>query len=142
MEKTATRIAGVATHESRAFYTQCLAQTDLPNPIGLPRQVVDALVDGLSTEDPVLDIEYIAQALKMSTRTLQRHLKQYDTTFASLRDQVRRHYAIKYLLEEYLTINDVYKALAFTNRASFYSWFKRWSGIAPNDLKKLHTRLQ
>jgi AraC-like DNA-binding protein len=54
-----------------------------------------------------------------------------------LRDDLRFHYAIKYLIDDNLSVDLVSRALDFSDRTSFTNAFKRWTGLSPSTFRKL-----
>ena len=84
-----------------------------------------------------LSIDRIAEDIGLSKRTLQRRLQQQDANFAQLRDDVRFHYSIKYLIDDHMSVDLVSKALDFSDRTSFTNAFKRWTGLSPSVFRKL-----
>jgi AraC-like DNA-binding protein len=84
-----------------------------------------------------LSIEQVASDLNLTKRTLQRRLQGQNTNFAQLRDDLRFHYAIKYLIDDQLSVDLVSRALDFSDRTSFTNAFKRWTGLSPSTFRKL-----
>ncbi len=75
-------------------------------------------------------IEHIASQLNMSGRTLQRRLKEEDTSYVALQDRARLDLALK-LLESGHSVEEVSDALGFADRRCFTRAFKRWTGDSP-----------
>lgn len=126
--------AGFATAGIRSFeeYVQ-LAR--LPEVYGVPGRVVDVLQKRIGKCS--LSIDYIAEEMNLSKRTLQRRLQQQNISFAQLRDQVRFHHAITYLVEQTMSIDSISASLDFSDRTSFTNAFKRWTGLSPSTFRKL-----
>lgn len=116
-------------------YEEYLAMADIPKLEGVSGRVIDVLRQRVG-RDP-LSIDRIAEDLKLSKRTLQRRLQQQGANFAQLRDALRFHYAIKYLIDEHMSVDTVSKALDFSDRTSFTNAFKRWTGLSPSVFRKL-----
>lgn len=116
-------------------YQQYLAMAEIPKYEGVSARVVDALKQRVGHDD--LSIDRIAEDLKLSKRTLQRRLQQQNANFAQLRDVLRFHYAVKYLIDEHMSVDTVSKALDFSDRTSFTNAFKRWTNLSPSVFKKL-----
>jgi AraC-like DNA-binding protein len=112
-----------------------LEQAKLPEVYGIPSRVVDALRKRIGLSP--LGIGNISEELNLSKRTLQRRLQQQDISFADLRDQVRFHYAIDYLIKQHQSIDAISIALDFSDRTSFTNAFKRWTGLSPSTFRKL-----
>lgn len=81
------------------------------------------------------DLENIARQLNMSTTTLRRRLKNEDTSFQAIKDQVRRDLAICYLNDQQHSINEIALKVGFTEPSTFHRAFKKWTGITPGDYR-------
>jgi AraC-like DNA-binding protein len=120
--------------ESRS-YEEYLALAEIPKFEGVSARVIDALRQRVGRED--LSIDRIAEDLKLSKRTLQRRLQNQNANFAQIRDALRFRFAIKYLIDEHMSVDAVSKALDFSDRTSFTNAFKRWTGLSPSVFRKL-----
>lgn len=107
----------------------------LPEAYGVPARVLEVLQRRVGRSG--LSIGDVADDLNLSKRTLQRRLQQQDINFADLRDQVRFHYSINYLVYQHLSIDSISNALDFSDRTSFTNAFKRWTGLSPSTFRKL-----
>lgn len=112
-----------------------LEQARLPEVFGVPARVVEVLERRVGHAP--LSIGHVAEELNLSKRTLQRRLQQQDVNFAELRDQVRFHYSIDYLIKQHLSIDSISASLDFSDRTSFTNAFKRWTGLSPSTFRKL-----
>lgn len=112
-----------------------LQQAKLPEVYGVPARVVEVLQKRIGHAQ--LGIGHVAEELNLSKRTLQRRLQQQDISFAELRDQVRFHYSIDYLIKQHLSIDSISASLDFSDRTSFTNAFKRWTGLSPSTFRKL-----
>ena len=109
--------------------------SQLPDAYGVPGRVVEAMKARIGRS--ALDATQISRDLGLSKRTLQRRLMDQNTSFTEIRDQVRKHYAVDYLLNHDKRIDFIYTALSFSDRTSFTIAFKRWTGYSPNTFRKL-----
>lgn len=125
-------------------------------PIRAPRSGLEAslraraisLLRGLPTRGERLDVvrEYIADELRhgrhpslsgaarsinTSTRTLQRTLQAAELSYDALLDETRQRLSMEYLGDDRLTIGDVAVVLGYSEPATFYRAFKRWTGAPP-----------
>ncbi len=116
-------------------YEEYVALARIPHHDGVPARVMNAL--HLRVGRTELTIEQIASDLNLTKRTLQRRLQSQNTNFAQLRDDLRFHYAIKYLIDDNLSVDLVSRALDFSDRTSFTNAFKRWTGLSPSTFRKL-----
>lgn len=116
-------------------YEDYLILARIPHCEGISARVIDALHQRVGRTD--LSIEQIATDLHLTKRTLQRRLQSLNTNFAQLRDDLRFHYAIKYLINDNMSVDLVSRALDFSDRTSFTNAFKRWTGLSPSTFRKL-----
>ncbi|VUD56558.1 putative HTH-type transcriptional regulator [Thalassocella blandensis] len=114
---------------------QYLEKARLPDAIGVPARVVEVLTSRIGHAP--LSISHIAEELNFSKRTLQRRLQKQEVSFAELRDQVRFHYSIDYLIRQHMSIDNISAALDFSDRTSFTNAFKRWTNLSPSTFRKL-----
>jgi AraC-like DNA-binding protein len=94
----------------------------------LTDQVRRALRSALSHDDA--EVERIAQRLGMTGRTLQRRLKDEETSFQAVRDDMRRELADRYLGEG-MSFAEISFLLGFSEPSAFFRAFKRWTGLTP-----------
>jgi AraC-like DNA-binding protein len=116
-------------------YEEYLAMAEIPKFEGVSNRVSEAIKQRIGHDD--LSIDRIAEDVKLSKRTLQRRLQQQQANFAQIRDVLRFHYAIKYLIDDHMSVDNVSKALDFSDRTSFTNAFKRWTGLSPSVFRKL-----
>jgi AraC-like DNA-binding protein len=76
------------------------------------------------------DVDLVAARLGLTSRSLQRRLKDEGTSFQAVRDEVRRDLATRYL-EERLSVAEISFLLGFSEPSAFFRAFKRWTGRTP-----------
>ncbi len=81
-------------------------------------------------------LESVAEYFNMTPRTLQRKLKQENTSFVSLRDQCRHARALRDLADPSVEIDVLAENLGFSDTSNFYHAFKRWQGVSPGVYRK------
>jgi len=86
--------------------------------------------------DPSLD--RIADKLGLTPRTLQRKLRESDTSHNDLLTEMRRELALSYLRDQKMAICEVAYLLGFSESSSFHRAFKRWTGKTPNEYRLSH----
>jgi AraC-like DNA-binding protein len=79
----------------------------------------------------------VAQNLSMSARTLRRKLREENSSFRQVVDELRRDVAIRYLRETDLPVKDIAESLGFSDAANFRQAFRRWTKAAPYEFKHL-----
>jgi AraC-like DNA-binding protein len=120
---------------STLSYEEYLSLTKIPYCDGVSLRVINSLHMRVGHAD--LSVEQIAADINLTKRTLQRRLQEQNTNFAQLRDDVRFHYAIKYLIDDHMSVDLISKGLYFSDRTSFTNAFKRWTGLSPSAFRKL-----
>ncbi len=78
----------------------------------------------------------VADALHMSVRNLQRKLKNTNTSFRELLDEMRRELAKQYVNNSDVSLSEVTFLLGFSESSSFSRAYKRWHGVTPNVVRK------
>lgn len=127
-------VRGFATPGVKSL-DEYISQARLPEVYGVSGRVVEVLQRRIGKQPMAID--YIAEELNLSKRTLQRRLQQQNVSFAQLRDQVRFHYSIDYLIHQNMSIDAISAALDFSDRTSFTNAFKRWTSLSPSSFRKL-----
>jgi AraC-like DNA-binding protein len=119
----------------RAFLADAQA-----NVLGTQRgdDVVSARVRSLlqRTQPAWPDLVATADAMHMSTSTLQRHLASEGTSFQSLKDELRRDIAIVRLNTSAVPLAALAGELGFADSAAFQRAFKCWTGSAPGAYRR------
>lgn len=76
-------------------------------------------------------IEEVARALHVSVRTLSRRLRDEETSFQAIKDELRRDLAIERLTKTDTPIAVIGAELGFDSPATFHRAFKAWTGSTP-----------
>ena len=84
------------------------------------------IVKQLPEQNP--NIQSVASALNLSTRSFQRRLKELDTTFSELLAETRAMTA-KQLLAQKVSVAEVAFRLGYSEISVFHRAFKRWTGM-------------
>jgi AraC-like DNA-binding protein len=80
-------------------------------------------------------IDRVAKQLGLTSRSLQRRLKDEATSFQAVREQVRRELAQRYL-DDKLSISEISFLLGFSEPSAFFRAFKRWTGQTPVEARR------
>ncbi len=91
-------------------------------------QVKRVLREALRSDDA--DIARVARRLGLTTRSLQRRLKDEGASFQGVREAVRRELADRYLDDD-LSLTEISFLLGFSEPSAFFRAFKRWTGLTP-----------
>ena len=120
-------LAAINDEQTEAYLDSFLGRS-------MAREVVDAIV--LSLPDGTPDQSDIAARLFMSSRTLQRKLKEEGTSFKELLQDTRLTLARKHLIDHNRSVVETAYLLGFSEPSTFSRAFKRWTGMAPADYRE------
>jgi AraC-like DNA-binding protein len=81
-------------------------------------------------------LEDVAAHLGAPVRTLRRKLREEDTSFRELFDQLRAEVATRYLRDTEMTMDDIAEALGFSDAANFRHAFHRWNRVSPLEVRR------
>lgn len=92
---------------------------------------IERLVTGKFSE------EQIAEQLNLSLRSLQRRLRDEQTSYQQLLDETRLELSLQYINRTSLSVAQIAPLLGFSDSSNFNRAFKRWLGISPNKYRAL-----
>jgi AraC-like DNA-binding protein len=101
---------------------------------GVAGKVREALLANLTEPTPVDDI---ARHLGQSPRTLRRKLQEEGASIQKLRDELRLQFAIKYLRDTDMTVEEASDVLGFDEAANFRRAFARWTNMSPQQFRAI-----
>lgn len=104
-----------------------------PMPDDLVARARHEVVRALSSE--TLEIEDVAAALGVGTRTLQRRFADQATSFSALVDEVREDQARNLVAGKAMSLSEVAFFLGFSDQSAFSRAFKRWTGQTPKSFR-------
>jgi len=81
-------------------------------------------------------LEDVALHLNTSVRTLRRKLRDENTSFREILDELRSEVASKYLRDTEMTVDDVACALGFSETSNFRHAFRRWKQTSPQQYRR------
>ena len=93
-------------------------------------KIIEQLPDGIPKQ------ENIAETLHVSSRSLQRRLKEEATSFKGLLEDTRQALAQQYLRENHRSIGEITYLLGFSEPSNFTRAFKRWTGKTPAEYRE------
>ncbi len=97
-------------------------------------QVAELLASEIKSGEP--HIGTIAKKLMMSVRTLQRRLREENTSYQEVLDLTRNQTAKRLLREEFYSHDDIASLLGFSSTPSFFRSFKRWNRLTPGEFMR------
>jgi len=131
VENALTGSNPVIAESSDRIVIDYLARMDNANIVDRVKlEIINQLPTGKLTEDSV------AEALHISTRSLQRMLSEEEMTFTSILNDIRQDLAMKYVQDNSLTLTEIAFMLGFSESSSFTRAFKRWHGAAPSHIRR------
>jgi AraC-like DNA-binding protein len=80
----------------------------------------------------------VARSLAVSTRTLQRRLREEGTNYQATLNTTRESLAHHYLSDETLTVGQISFLLGYETPSSFYRAFHAWTGRTPETARTSH----
>ncbi len=83
--------------------------------------------------------EDIANSLNMAKRTLQKKLKEENTSFIKILDDIQKELALAYLNSNTISNKEISWMLGYNDISNFYRAFKRWTGTTPNEYKLINS---
>jgi AraC-like DNA-binding protein len=84
------------------------------------------------------DLDAMASALAMSSRTLRRRLDAEGKSYREILTDVRQRLAISYLRTTDLTSEEIAIRLGYSEPASFRHAFTRWTNSSPGEYRRRH----
>lgn len=81
-------------------------------------------------------VEAVCDRLKLSRRTLQRHLGASGTSFVEELDRARHELALRYLADPRVTLQEAAFLLGFSEVSAFHRAFQRWTGQTPKRFRE------
>lgn len=84
-------------------------------------------------------IDVICERLKLSRRSLQRHLQAEGKGFQTLVQETRVSLAEHYLADDAISISEIAYLLGYQDPNSFFRSFRQWTGLTPNEARLRRT---
>ncbi len=91
--------------------------------------LIDLMLSGRSGAEDVADV------VGLSRSTLQRRLREENTTYRAVLDTTRRDIAIRYLTKTTMNAEEIANVLAYRDANSFSRSFRRWTGSTPLEFR-------
>lgn len=78
----------------------------------------------------------IAESLGISSRQLQRQLKERNTCFSDLVTNIRQTEAVALLSDKNKSLTEIAHQLGFSDHSNFSRAFRRWQGLSPTEFRR------
>lgn len=102
------------------------------------KNVQQVLVEGIAQGNPSLN--FVAQRLNVSTRTLHRRLEDRGLNFQEMLQRTRKRLSQHYLTDLTLSLNEVGFLLGYSEQSAFNRAFRKWFDITPKKFRdNLHS---
>lgn len=127
------RLPVIASDPTLSGYLEELARSTLNSLAIQNESFVDTVRRALWSELPggKPNLWRTASGLGISARTLQRRLREDNTSFTTLLDELRRELAGDLLADKKLAVSDVAFLLGYSEPSAFQRAFRRWRGVSP-----------
>jgi AraC-like DNA-binding protein len=83
----------------------------------------------------VPSIDWVAEQMGMTRRTLQRRLSDRGVGFSQIIDDVRRNMALQYVAKSNLKLTEITTLLGYSHVSAFCRSFRRWTGTTPQNVR-------
>jgi len=82
------------------------------------------------------EFEALASELNMTAATMRRRLHDEGSSYQSIKDQLRRDLAVRFLSHSDRSVMDIALELGFSERSSFHRAFRKWTGASPGEFRR------
>ncbi|CAA0295914.1 putative Transcriptional regulator, AraC family [Alteromonas alvinellae] len=83
-----------------------------------------------------LPLKKVADDLNKSPQTVRRYLAQENTSFAALKESVRKDIATYHLTQKDTSIKNIAYLVGFSEPSAFIRAFKKWTGLTPGEWRE------
>ena len=128
-----SHMADGALHDILERYAQTLLR-EQSGMVPLLRKLRETILHTLPAGD--ITVDGVASALNMSSRTLQRRLREHGTTYGDVLRQTRQYMAEGLLGESTTSVDEIAFMLGYSNTPAFSRAFKEWTDVSPTALRR------
>ena len=124
-------------NQETSVFGECVARyflSRLPLPATFCEQIRQKIILVMERTDAKLSV--VAQESGISLRTLQRRLDMESCSYASLLEEVKRHFLTQLLLKTDAPISRISNLLHFSEPSSLTRACVRWFGVSPMNYRK------
>jgi AraC-like DNA-binding protein len=109
-------------------------ETTLPDPRDTVKCVEHLIRLALLEGRPRVD--WVAQKMDLSGRSLQRHLSAQNATFEAVTDRVLARHSMTLLEQREMPITELALQLGYADPSHFVRAFRRWTGQTPGEFRR------
>lgn len=116
-----------------------LLQTLVEHADEISKRKFDSLGFGASVSQTIINLikpdfpslAQVADYLNISSRTLQRKLKEEGLSYKKIIEELKKDFALGYIKKKHLSVGEIAYLLGYTELSAFTRSFKRWTGMSP-----------
>lgn len=82
------------------------------------------------------NFETLAKQMKIPASTLRRRLRAEGQTYQTIKDEIRRALAIRWLAENEKPVGDIAADLGFAEPSAFHRAFRKWMARSPGAFRR------
>ncbi|NIB37994.1 AraC family transcriptional regulator [Pseudomaricurvus alkylphenolicus] len=101
-------------------------------------RVTRSLHDHFTKNRQFPTIDQIASECYVGSQTLRRRLREEDTSYSLIKEQIRRQVVEEYLTGSNLPLSEIGRLGGFAEPSGFARAVKSWSGLSPREFRKKH----
>ncbi len=102
----------------------------------IENRLVRLMSEAHETKMDNISLDWASERLNMSAQTLHRRLRDEHTSFQTVKDAHRRELALRYLLDDYRSVEEVSTLVGFQEARSFTRAFRIWTGVTPRQYRQ------
>ena len=88
------------------------------------------------SEGGLPSLNEVASKFHISSRTLNRRLKEYNTSYKEIVTETRKGLAQEYLINESFSVDQISYLLGYRNASNFSKAFRVWMGCSPTEFRE------
>lgn len=122
------------TNMNKYHEQQAIQHLNALTEIGIVNKVRRIIFEMLPAKD--VELQYVADKLNLTARTVQRNLASEGITFKKILDEARKDHTISEIKDTTYSVSEIAYRLGYRDLSSFYRAFKRWTGLTPVEFRE------
>ncbi len=131
---------GLASYHLERTISDQFDMARLPHYAGYSQQALQSLKHCIE-RNVELSLTSVARDLAITPRTLCRRLQTEGTEFEQILDKVRHYYALHYVVQNDISVQDICIVLGFSDEEQFNFSFCLWTGLSVVAFQSLFNRV-